>query len=127
MWHLPGFLADLQVTGPDGEVLSENHYDLTAEEIRDFVTTVYPVPPVPPVDAILLKTADIAEASGAAHRAGASDTYSGQVLELGAGDEACAIRYDFAVPSSGEYLIRVACNSGEALAGFELSDRRTAG
>ena len=64
-----------------------------------FVTTVYPVPPVPPVDATLLKTTDIAEASGAAHRAGANDTYSGEVLELGAGGEACAIRYEVAVPT----------------------------
>jgi hypothetical protein len=40
VWHMPGFFAELQVAAPDGAVLSENRYDLTADEIRDFVTNV---------------------------------------------------------------------------------------
>ena len=59
------------------------------------------------MDAILLRNIEAEEVSGTAHRADMKDTYSGKVLE-------------FKIPFSGEYLVRVACNSGEALASFEL-------
>ena len=36
IWRLPGFLAELQIVTADGEVLSENHYDMTSEEILGF-------------------------------------------------------------------------------------------
>ncbi len=121
VWHLPGFLADLRVVGPDGKVLSENHYDLTADEIRDFVTTVYPVPPVKPVDGILLKNTEAKVLSGTIRQVEVKGTYSGKVLETSSDAGGCAIRYEFTVPHSGEYLVRVACNSGEALTGFDLT------
>ncbi len=121
VWHLPGFLADLQVVGPDGRVLSENRYDLTADEIRDFVTAVYPVPPVTPVDGILLRNTEAQELSGAIRRVEVKDTYSGKVLEIGAEEKEGAIRHELTIPRSGEYLVRVACDSGEALRGFDLA------
>ena len=120
VWHLPGFLADLHVIGSDGEVLSENHYDMTAEEIRDFVTTVYPVPPTHPVDAVLLKTTDAAQIQGASRSVAAEQAYSEQLWELGRDGQACSVRYEVSIPHGGEYLVRTACDSGQALAGFEL-------
>lgn len=124
VWRLPGFFADLRVTAADGTVLSENRYDLTESEIRDFVTTVYPPPPRKPLDAILLTTADSAAAEGteaADVRLNAEDSYSEKLLELGGGGKACALRYEFSIPRSAEYLIRVACDSGETLKSFELT------
>jgi hypothetical protein len=120
VWHLPGFVADFQVIGPDGAVLSENHYDLTAEEIRDFVTTVYPVPPTRPVDALVLTNSNAREAQGAGVGVVAGPIYSERLLELGVAGRGCSVRYEASIPRSGEYLVRCACDSGEALAGFEL-------
>ena len=48
IWLLPGFFAELQVVTADGAVLSENHYDMTNEDIVAFVTNVYPVAPEKP-------------------------------------------------------------------------------
>ena len=98
VWHLPGFLADLRVVASDGAVLSENHYDLTESEIRDFVTTVYPPPPLKPLDAILLTTEDSNGMDGAETanvRVNAEDSYSEKLLELGGAGKACALRYEF--------------------------------
>jgi hypothetical protein len=39
---------------------------------------------------------------------------------LGGGEKGCAAEYEVQIPKTGHYLIRVACQSGEALGAFEL-------
>ena len=58
VWLMPGFFAELQVVAADGVVLSENHYDMTNEEIVAFVTNVYPVAPEKPLAAVVVNAAD---------------------------------------------------------------------
>jgi hypothetical protein len=120
VWHMPGFFAELQVAASDGTVLSENHYDLTADEIRDFLTNVYPAAPVAPIDGILLRAADAA-VQGVHRRLPAKGAYSASLVELGGGEKGGAAQYEVRIPKTGHYLVRVACQSGEALQGYQLA------
>jgi len=115
-----GIVADLAVHDADGRTLSRNHYDLTGEEIRLFVESVYPGPPVAPYDSMLLKASDAAETSGVSRRLPGEGTYSPTLLELGG--EGREPRVRFAVPTlrAGEYLVRAGCSSGQALRTCEL-------
>jgi beta-mannosidase len=121
IWRMPGFFAELQVVAADGAVLSENHYDMTDEDIVAFVTNVYPVAPEKPLAAIVLKGVDAAHLSGAHRLLEAKDAYSEKLLELGAGGKACAAEYAINIAKTGEYRIRAACDSGQVLQGFELT------
>jgi beta-mannosidase len=120
VWHLPGFLADLYVIGPNGEVLATNHYDMTGEEIHNFVTTVYPVPPVEPVDSQIIAACDAIEMSGVSRRLDAQGVYSKKLLSLGGQGTNPLLKYAPELQRDGDYLVRVACNSGETLRSYEL-------
>ncbi len=120
LYHIPGgFRAELEVLDGDGRTLSRNHYDLAGKEIKAFLTSVYPVPPVRPLDAVVIMAPDIA-ARGAATRVAADATYSPALLEIGGGEEPAILKTPVSVPKDGEYLVRVACDSGKALRSCDL-------
>ncbi|MHB1458481.1 MAG: glycoside hydrolase family 2 protein, partial [Armatimonadota bacterium] len=117
IFHIPGgFFSDLSIIDDEGNVLSRNSYDLTADEIEAFVTSVYPIPPVQPINSVFLNAGqlDPTIASGQG-----SDTYSLTLLKLG---EGCRTSLEFNVdlPRDGFYLIRAACSSGTQLRQYEL-------
>lgn len=117
IYHIPGgFYADLTVLDPDGNVLSNNSYDLTADEIEAFVTSVYPVPPVEPIDSVFLSAAQIC---GAGQSVEVKDTYSPVLLKLGEGGRK-SLQFSVELPKDSVYLIRAACDSGEKLRQYEL-------
>lgn len=121
IWRLPGFFAELQIASADGAIVSENHYDMTNEEIVAFVTNIYPGAPAKPVAAIVLKCTDAVHLSGPNRQVEAKDAYSEKLLELGGDGKACAVEYEINLLRAGEYFIRAACNSGRVLQGFELT------
>jgi hypothetical protein len=120
VWRMPGFFAELQIVTADGAVLSENHYDMTNEDIVAFVTNVYPVAPEKPLAAIVLKGVDAVRLSGAHRLVEAKDAYSEKLLEMGDEGKACSAEYEITIPKAGEFLIRAACDSGRVLQGFDL-------
>jgi hypothetical protein len=75
---------------------------------------------VTPIDGILLR-ADAAAVQGTHRRVPAKGTYSASLLELGGGEKGCAAQYEVRVPKTGHYLVRVACQSGEALQAYQLT------
>jgi hypothetical protein len=115
-----GFRAELTVLDRAGEVLSKNHYDLTAEEIEAFVTSVYPVPPVEPYRSLVVKAGDATESRGVGRRVDAEGTYGRTLLELGGEGPPPYLRYAVNLPQAGDYLVRVAGNSGATLRAFDL-------
>jgi hypothetical protein len=121
IWRLPGFLAELRVMTANGEVLAENHYDMTSEEILGFVTNVYPGAPIKPVAAIVLKSTDAVNLQGSYREVEATGAYSEKLLELGGDREACAAEFEINIPKAGDYFIRAACQSGQALQEFDLT------
>ena len=118
--QVEGFVADFEVRDADGEVLSRNHYDLTAEEVRLFVESVYPVPPTAPYASILVNACDADEAQGVSRRFPKEGTYGGTVLELGGESGEPYLRFRVRTPVAGEYLIRASTDSGQALRTCEL-------
>ncbi|MHB8969786.1 MAG: sugar-binding domain-containing protein [Pirellulaceae bacterium] len=121
IWRLPGFLAELRIVTADGKVLSENHYDMTSEEILAFVTNVYPGAPVKPVAAIVLKSTDAVNRQGSCREVATTGAYGEKLLELGGDGEACAAEFEISVAKAGDYFIRAACQSGPALQAFDLT------
>ena len=83
VWRLPGFLADLSVIGPKGNVLAKNHYDMTEEEVHNFVTAVYPVPPVEPVDSQVIPACNAIEMKGVSRKIDVQDAYGKTLFMLG--------------------------------------------
>jgi hypothetical protein len=69
---------------------------------------------------VFLKTTDAAQIQGASRSVAGEPAFSEQLLELGRDGQACSVRYELSLPHGGEYLVRTACDSGQALAGFEL-------
>jgi hypothetical protein len=120
VWRLPGFFAELTVRDARGKVLSRNHYDLTRDEIRDFVTTVYPVPPATPLNSVVLKVSEAVEIRGESRRIEVDDAYSKQLLELGGAGKKPYLKFAAVVAAEGDYLVRVACNSGETIRSYAL-------
>ncbi|MFI5385374.1 MAG: glycoside hydrolase family 2 protein [Fimbriimonadales bacterium] len=112
IWHVPGgFMAELTVRDATGKVLSHNHYDFTAAEVKAFKTSIYPVAPVRPLDSVL------AFASEGSFGPGTSFPYEGAygpnlVRALGGKP---SIGFFVKVPENGDYALRVACNSGATL------------
>jgi len=102
-------------------VLSENHYDMTSDEILAFVTNVYPGAPVKPVSAIVLKSTDAVKLQGSYREVEATSAYSLKLLELGDDGEACAAEFEISIPKTGDYFVRAACQSGQTLQGFDLT------
>ncbi len=114
-----GFVADLEVRDAEGKVLSRNHYDLTAEDLRLFVESVYPTPPVAPYGSLLLRASEAADVSGASRRMPGEGTYSPTLLELGGESREPHLRFAVRTERAGEYLLRASCTSGEALRACE--------
>lgn len=110
-----GFFAHLSVIDRDGNVLSKNSYDLTADEIEAFVTSIYPVPPVKPIDSVFLNAGQLDSSIKAGQ---GSDTYSSTQLKLGEGGVA-GLQFSVDLPQDGIYLIRAACNSGIQLRKYD--------
>ena len=121
IWRLPGFFAELRIVTAAGEVLSENHYDMTSDEVLAFVTNVYPGAPVKPVAAIVLKCTEAVSLQGSHREVEATDAYSERLLAWGGDGEACAAEFEISIAQAGEYFVRVACQSGQALQGFDLT------
>ena len=124
VWRLPGFFAELQIVTADGALLSENHYDMTNDEIVAFVTNVYPVAPAKPVAAIVLKGADAAKLTGTHRQLAAKDAYSEKLLELGGEGKACAAEYKINVPKAGRVFCSRCLRFRPRSAGFRSNDRR---
>jgi len=120
IWRLPGFRAELRVLTIDGTVLSENHYDMTSDEILAFVTNVYPGAPAKPVAAIVLKNTEAAQLQGPHTEIDATGAYSERLLELGGEGDACAAEFEVNIAKTGDYFVRAACQSGQALQAFDL-------
>jgi len=116
-----GFVADLELHDAQGKLLSRNHYDLTAEEIRLFVESVYPVPPVEPYGSLLLRAEEATEAAGVVQRVPGVGTYSPTLLVIGGTGQEPRLAFATHLAESGEYLVRASCSSGEALRKCELS------
>ncbi|MHB1461937.1 MAG: sugar-binding domain-containing protein [Armatimonadota bacterium] len=118
IFHIPGgFYAYLTVADNEGKLISENSYDLTAEEIEAFVTSVYPVPPVRPINSVVLTAGELDPSI--APRAGA-DTFSSDLLHLGGAGKP-SLLFTAELPADGYYLIRAACDSGAQLRQYELT------
>jgi len=115
-----GFVAELAVRDSTGREISRNHYDLTAEEARLFVESVYPVPPTAPYGCILLRAADADETDGVARSIAGEGTYSPTLLELGGEGREPYLKFGVPTPRAGEYLVRASCSSGEGLRTCEL-------
>ncbi|MDO8589568.1 MAG: glycoside hydrolase family 2 TIM barrel-domain containing protein [Armatimonadota bacterium] len=116
IFHIPGgFLAELALKDASGKVISKNHYDLTADEIEAFVTSVYPVPPVGPIDSVVLRTADAARKPAPTPDLKGDGTYSETLLRLGGEGGGSKAEFQVDLPRDSTYLIRVACDSGRAL------------
>ena len=71
--------------------------------------------------AIVLEAASPKNIQGHHRKLPAKDAYYDKVLELGGDGEECSAEYDVDIPKAGSYQIRVACNNGHALHGFELT------
>ncbi len=118
LWHVPGgFSAELKITGANGKELSENHYDMTADEVHTFVTCLYPLPPMAPCDSTMLLAKDAIADSGVTEIQ-STDCYGPSVLAL-EGRQPTA-RFTASVDGGGEYSIRAACSSGALLHQYSL-------
>ncbi len=115
-----GFFAHLTVHDSNGKLLSENRYDLTADEIEAFVTSVYPVPPVEPINSVIVKASEKAKTRGDVQIIESKDTYSDTLVQIAQNQSDVALTYNVEVPWAGDYLVRVACDSGQKLRSFEL-------
>lgn len=120
IYHIPGgFFVDLVVSDSSGKVISKNSYDITEEEIQAFLTSVYPVPPVKPIDSQVFTVADAVEIKGLVRKIDTEGTYSKTVLEFGE-DVQPYLKWSPTISDDADYLVRVSCDSGEALRSFEL-------
>jgi|GEM_PF-1945079 len=112
IWHVPGgFVAELTVRDSGGKVLSYNHYDFTAQEVHDFVASAYPVAPVKPLDSVVALASDAAKADTTSSPA--QGCYGPALVT--AGQPGSTIAFNVDMPVSGDYAIRVACDSGPNL------------
>jgi beta-mannosidase len=141
VWMMDGFSAELSVSDSGGVVLSSNSYDFKPEEVRDFITSVYPLPPNAPVDAQMILAADTKSRSGATeipaegkkpiygpYHAMASTlaeefydpigTYSEMLVKLEGEKPHLTYRVD--VKETGVYYVRMSCDSGKIMREYEL-------
>jgi len=119
IFRLPGFFAELTVLEKTGKVLSKNTYDLTADEIEAFVTSVYPVAPDKPINSVVVPASQIIPAANDSQSIAVTNAYSPRLLKIGeSGSQKLQFKVDLL--QDGAYLIRVACNSGANLKQCEL-------
>ena len=115
VWHAPGgFFADLAVYDEDGEVLSENHYDFTDEEVQTFLTSVYPLAPVKPANAVLLTADQATGIKNLEKQPNEGGTYSRELLKSTPAGGKPGFEFTAAVPEDSNYYVRVSANSGMA-------------
>ena len=141
VWMMDGFSAELSVKDSSGKVLSANSYDFTPQEVRDFITTVYPVPPYAPVDAQMVLATETKSRSGASeiptdgkrpisgpYHAMASTLAEEFYEPIGTYGEALVklegekphLTYSVEVKEAGDYTIRMSCDSGKIMRDYEL-------
>ena len=121
VWHVPGgFYADLAVYDARGQLLSENHYDFTDEEVETFLTSVYPLAPVNPANSVVLTTEKAAAVENMQRQAGNEGTYSRELLKTNPSGKP---HFEFlaTVPQDSNYYIRVSVNSGKAAHQLDLT------
>lgn len=115
VWHVPGgFFADLTVYDAQGEVLSENHYDFTAQEVQSFLTSVYPLAPVKPANSVVLTADDATGIRNLEKEPSEGGTYSHELLKAGAGAVGAQFEFTLTVPEDSSYYVRVSASSGKA-------------
>ena len=116
IFHISGgFYAYLSVLDTDGDIISQNSYDLTADEIEAFVTSVYPIPPVRPINSVFLNAGQLDPSIAAGD---GTDTYSHALLKLGEGNRK-SLEFSVDILQDGSYLLRAACDSGAQLRQYE--------
>ena len=69
----------------------------------------------------MLKSTDAVNLQGSYREVEATGAYSEKLLELGGDGEACAAEFEISIPKAGDYFVRAACQSGQALQGFDLT------
>jgi beta-mannosidase len=115
IWHVPGgFFADLSIRDAEGTLLSENHYDLTAEEVQTFLTSVYPLAPVTPANAVLLTADQAIGIENVKKEKSEGGTYSHELLKISPSAGPPQFGFVTTVPTDGNYYLRVSASSGKA-------------
>jgi hypothetical protein len=121
-WHVPGgFFADLAIYDTAGQLLSENHYDFTDEEVQTFLTSVYPLAPVKPANAVVLTADEATAVKNLQRQASEGGAYSHELLKATPGGDKPEFEFTASVPESSNYYIRVSANSGKAAHQFRLT------
>ena len=121
-WHVPGgFFADLAIYDTAGQLLSENHYDFTDEEVQTFLTSVYPLAPVKPANAVVLTADEATVVKNLQRQASEGGAYSHELLKATPGGDKPEFEFTASVPESSNYYIRVSANSGKAAHQFRLT------
>jgi beta-mannosidase len=122
VWHVPGgFFADLTVSSTDGQVLSENHYDFTEQEVQTFVTSVYPLAPIKPANSVVLTAEQATFAGNVGKKTSEGGTYSRELLQTSPQGAKPRIKFTAEVLGDSDYYIRVSASSGKAAHGFDLA------
>ena len=122
VWHVPGgFFADLTVSSADGQVLSENHYDFTEQEVQTFVTSVYPLAPIKPANSVVLTAEQATMARNVSKKTSEGGTYSKELLQTIPQGAKPRIEFTAEVPGDSDYYIRVSASSGKAPHEFDLT------
>jgi hypothetical protein len=109
-----GFFADLAVYDAEGKMLSENHYDLTAQEVQTFLTSVYPLAPVTPANSVVLRADEATGVKNLEKQPSEGGTYSRELLKASPGAGQLHFEFTATVPEDGNYYVRVSANSGKA-------------
>jgi hypothetical protein len=122
VWHVPGgFFADLTVSNADGQVLSENHYDFTEQEVQTFLTSVYPLAPVRPANSVVLTVEQATSAKNVSRKASEGGTYSKELMQTAPQGPKPQIEFSAEVPADSDYYVRVSASSGKAARDFDLT------
>jgi beta-mannosidase len=115
VWHVPGgFFADLAVYDAEGMLLSENHYDFTAQEVQTFLTSVYPLAPVKPANSVVLTADEAIGIKNLEKQSSEGGTYSRELLKASPGGGKSQFEFTATVAGDSDYYVRVSANSGKA-------------
>lgn len=121
VWHVPGgFFADLAVYDAEGKMLSENHYDFTAQEVQTFLTSVYPLAPVKPANSVVLTADEATEINNLETQPSEGGTYSRELLKASPGAGKPQFEFTATVSEDSNYYVRVSANSGKAAHQLQL-------
>jgi beta-mannosidase len=122
VWHVPGgFFADLTLYDADGKVLSENHYDLTEQEIQTFLTSVYPLAPESPQNAVVVTADHALKVENLKKYPREGRAYSRELLKTIPTGGKPHFEFFITAPEDSHYYIRVSVNSGKAAHQLDLT------